>query len=238
MNFHASRVSSRRGFTLLELLVVTAIVMILAGLMLAAIRPVRATAQRTQCAQNLRQLSTGLFAYAADHDNNLPPVLLAWPSNAGQENTWGWLVWPYIYNGKLPSYPLNDIQMQRSIYPNVRPNAFRCPATRDAVIYIGSIKSGLSGRMSYGLNNTPLAQDPWNYRTTPIPLSRITRPAQAAMVLEASYAEANFGTYRDNVGLVPHQNGANILFYDGHVEWRTATAILQANSTDVFWTGN
>lgn len=219
-------------------MVVTVIVAILTGLTLAAIRPVRGTMQRTQCAQNLRQLSTGLFAYAADHDNQLPPVYLSWPNSGGQENTWGWVVWPYIYNGKIPSYPYNDIQMQRFIYPNVQPNAFRCPATRDAIIYLSSIKTGQGGRMSYGLNNTPLAQDTWNYRTTPIPLSRVTRPSQAAMVLEASYAEANFSNYRENVGLVPHQNGANILFYDGHIEWRAYATLPLVNSSDAFWTGN
>jgi prepilin-type N-terminal cleavage/methylation domain-containing protein len=52
----ANRRAGRRGFTLVELLVVIAIIGILIGLLLPAIQAAREAARRTQCRNNLRQM--------------------------------------------------------------------------------------------------------------------------------------------------------------------------------------
>ncbi|MBE6373920.1 MAG: DUF1559 domain-containing protein [Lentisphaerae bacterium] len=54
-------------FTLIELLIVIAIIAILAGMLLPALNQVRATARKTNCLSNLRQLGTGILLYADDH---------------------------------------------------------------------------------------------------------------------------------------------------------------------------
>ena len=67
-----SGLSGARGFTLLELLVVTAIIAILAAMILPAIGNAKARGQGTYCLNNLRQLGLALHLYAGDNEDALP----------------------------------------------------------------------------------------------------------------------------------------------------------------------
>ncbi|MEM8835022.1 MAG: type II secretion system protein [Planctomycetota bacterium] len=60
-----------RGFTLIELLIVIAVIAVLIGILLPALGTARASAQRAQCASNMRQLVTAQILYANDADGQL-----------------------------------------------------------------------------------------------------------------------------------------------------------------------
>ncbi|MHC4947463.1 MAG: type II secretion system protein [Planctomycetota bacterium] len=78
--------ATRRGFSLIELLVVLAVALMLTGLLLPAMSGVRENARRIICSSNLRQQGMGTSLWARDHNDNLPPgAPLHWEDQAPQE---------------------------------------------------------------------------------------------------------------------------------------------------------
>jgi prepilin-type N-terminal cleavage/methylation domain-containing protein len=66
------RAGRRRGFTLLELLVVMAVISVLAAILLPVLSRAKARAQAIVCLSNTRQLGVAWQVYAAEHGDGLP----------------------------------------------------------------------------------------------------------------------------------------------------------------------
>jgi prepilin-type N-terminal cleavage/methylation domain-containing protein/prepilin-type processing-associated H-X9-DG protein len=79
---------AQRGFTLIEMLVVIAIIAVLASILFPVFIRARESARRTRCAANLKQLGLAVQMYAADYDDLIPqtfgaPHHMIWRDDMG-----------------------------------------------------------------------------------------------------------------------------------------------------------
>jgi prepilin-type N-terminal cleavage/methylation domain-containing protein len=133
------------GFTLIELLVVIAIIGVLIALLLPAVQKVREAANRTKCANNLKQIGLAVHNFhdtytmlpaSRIHYNN--PKKLSWAS-------WAVQIMPYIEQDNL--YKLWDLTL--SYYHQVPDEArtqtvkiYFCPSRRSPVDQSSSTSNG------------------------------------------------------------------------------------------------
>ncbi|PAW77919.1 MAG: hypothetical protein B9S32_09795 [Verrucomicrobia bacterium Tous-C9LFEB] len=226
----------RLGLTLMELLVVMAILSVLIALLLPAVKNMREGARRAECVHNLKQIASALFTYASDHDGMLPPVSTSWPP-PGQDYTWGKAIWEYAgYSSSAFQFKVFDLCQ---LPPAKGKNIFRCPSMKFAVKNPRANEIN-SNKFSYGLNSGPLtmaADLPWSARwTTPIRLNLATYATRTVMVAEVSFPLGDWSGYNEYWGLISHTAGANFLFYDGHVEWMSLSTV-PTSASDTFWSG-
>lgn len=115
------------GFSLVELLVVIFIIGVLTSLLLPAVQAARASARRTQCLNNIRQLGLGLLKY--EQANKKFP---AGNEIHGQTSWWSWIVRilpeleeSTLYNRvNLNTYAFND--SNHAVYGQII-NLLGCP---------------------------------------------------------------------------------------------------------------
>lgn len=125
---------SKRGFTLVELLVTIAIIGVLIGLLLPAVQTVRESARRTQCANNVRQL--GLAALCFESAHKVFPAS-GWtksgPGNpAGKYVGWRPLLLPFVEQTNLQKLYDFDENWWDATNPTaaaVPVVLFQCPST-------------------------------------------------------------------------------------------------------------
>ncbi|HWB09199.1 MAG TPA: DUF1559 domain-containing protein [Pirellulales bacterium] len=154
----------RRAFTLVELLVVIAVVGILVALLLPAVQAARESARRAQCVNNLKQMGVACHNY---HDTfkHLPPgYCTSGPYVDGATDTtpgWGWpaFLLPHVEQRPvfeaisfiLPiEHPSNARAVQTTIPPYICPSDIPPPPqTPYAVPDVSGNPVGLAAPMSY-----------------------------------------------------------------------------------------
>ena len=72
----------QRGFTLLEVLVVVAVLILLVSIMMPAFHAAREIARRTVCVANLKHIAVGVVTYGADYGEYAPRIMDPMGTNA------------------------------------------------------------------------------------------------------------------------------------------------------------
>lgn len=152
----------RRGFTLVELLVVVAIIAVLVGLLLPAVQKVRESANRAECGNNLRQLGIASLNAHAQY-RQLPPALGFYPSKAMPAlNPWSQPVPPF--SGTNPLVWLLPFLEQQSLYSGMSNiwaannqsativKVFQCPSDTTLKTAFAALNMLQGSFASYGAN--------------------------------------------------------------------------------------
>ncbi|MCO5297589.1 MAG: prepilin-type N-terminal cleavage/methylation domain-containing protein [Fimbriimonadaceae bacterium] len=111
---------SRRGFTLIELMVVVAIIALLAALLFPVFARAKAAAKQATCISNLKQIGSSILLYMADYDDVFPHALDASDKYAPDI----WAHEPEFY-ARIPYMPL----LSEALQPYLKnQGVFHCPS--------------------------------------------------------------------------------------------------------------
>jgi prepilin-type N-terminal cleavage/methylation domain-containing protein len=138
--------TTRRAFTLIELLLCIGVLSLLVGLMLPGLRGAREAARDVKCRAHLHSFGDGITQFALDHKEHLPGVY-TWNDPGLQDWQRDWLSGTYG-DRKAPTQ-LDTWQhgpSEGTIFPYVDSNAeiYRCPS-----LAVGEFGSGIGSNGKY-----------------------------------------------------------------------------------------
>jgi prepilin-type N-terminal cleavage/methylation domain-containing protein/prepilin-type processing-associated H-X9-DG protein len=183
----------RRGFTLVELLVVIAVLGVLAAIFMPVLTQARERARRTVCLSQLRQIAQAHQLYTLSWDERYPDWLF--PNSPPKTPTWRMVYWPEL------------------LQPYLRcPGVLRDPSVRqspysDILADYALLSLGTGGE---GTWESPY----WKYAGAQLTVGHVSRPSETVCLTDGRTSPGDYGANPTR-----HRGGSNYAFLDGRVRW-------------------
>lgn len=203
---------SKRGFTLVELLTVIAIIGVLAAIVLVTVGRVRESANSARCQSNLRNIGQAVLMYANDNNGYYPPVNSAVDNEGKADGKYYWQLQIAPYYVGLPS-AWSSVSGASDNY-----------TCRTHLSVMKSAFPNANYTHNYAMNFTLGATS--GVKTRRRKVNQIPNPSSTLMVTEANYTGATANSSMDiyeisqlaaKVDGGVHGGANNILWCDGRV---------------------
>ena len=188
----------RTFFTLIELMVVVAILAILMCLLLPALKNARELAWRINCGNNLGQLGLGFQYYLSDNNDYFPYWIIYYTSNT----SW----WQNRVDGYLNVQDYNKSPLHK------------CMADPSLALYTYGINSKLCPMLDVDGIVTPSPH---------MRVTSLTKPGRTFLLMDGKKDYGTIDSrprtdplYKNASAANRHQSGMNVLYVDGHTEWQ------------------
>ena len=212
-------------FTLIELLIVIAIIAILAGMLLPALNKARESGRSASCMNNLKSITGTALLYAGDNHDFMPPA----SGNAGDGSTWVCPREPWISSDFVHCfwvYTTSRYAGEQWTGGQAPAKIYQCPSEPDE-IYRHTNPPDIPVS-NYGYYQRLGAPTSWSADNVMRKLTRNRAPSRTGIITDLKAKSCDrttfmrLGTTDDfmsaSFGYAPrHSSGSNVGFADGHV---------------------